>query len=74
MLLRCACDALCADFLPALYPPPPLGRSRFDCAHQGLSEGWSDLYAKDLDCQWIDITDVPAGQRCSQLNSLWLPR
>lgn len=28
---------------------------------QGLSVGWMDIYSKDLDGQWIDITDVPDG-------------
>jgi hypothetical protein len=32
-----------------------------DCAHQGLTPGWGDLYAAGLPCQWIDITDVPPG-------------
>lgn len=28
---------------------------------QGLSVGWMDIYSKDLDGQWIDITGVPDG-------------
>ncbi|CDQ88137.1 unnamed protein product [Oncorhynchus mykiss] len=38
-------------------------RRRYACtAHtQGLSPGCHDTYAADIDCQWIDITDVPAG-------------
>lgn len=27
----------------------------------GISAGWSDVYAADYDCQWIDITDVTDG-------------
>lgn len=27
----------------------------------GISAGWGDLYGSELDCQWIDITDVPPG-------------
>uniref|UniRef100_A0A8C2I935 Lysyl oxidase homolog n=1 Tax=Cyprinus carpio TaxID=7962 RepID=A0A8C2I935_CYPCA len=36
---------------------------RYACtAHtQGLSPGCHDTYAADIDCQWIDITDVPPG-------------
>ncbi len=29
---------------------------------QGLSVGWMDIYSKNLDGQWIDITDLPAGE------------
>ncbi|MFP2924633.1 lysyl oxidase family protein [Pyxidicoccus sp. 3LG] len=28
---------------------------------QGISPGWADIYAADLPCQWLDITDVPDG-------------
>lgn len=28
---------------------------------QGISVGWVDVYLSHLDCQWIDITGVPAG-------------
>ncbi|XP_059825627.1 protein-lysine 6-oxidase isoform X2 [Hypanus sabinus] len=36
---------------------------RYACtAHsQGLSPGCYDTYNADIDCQWIDITDVKAG-------------
>ncbi|XP_077413917.1 protein-lysine 6-oxidase-like isoform X2 [Vanacampus margaritifer] len=38
-------------------------RRRYACtAHtQGLSPGCHDLYAANIDCQWIDITDVTPG-------------
>jgi hypothetical protein len=34
---------------------------RFHCGFQGIQRGWSDVYGAGLDCQWVDITDVPAG-------------
>lgn len=49
------------DFFPAAYPLLPIGKDRFDCVHQGISEGWADQYHKTLDCQWIDVTNVPPG-------------
>ena len=38
-------------------PPGPL----FYCAEQGLQRGWSDHYSAGVDCQWIDVTNVPPG-------------
>lgn len=29
------------------------------CANQGIVAGWEDEYFAGLDCQWIDITDLP---------------
>jgi hypothetical protein len=26
-----------------------------------LHVGWEDVYPNDIDCQWVDITGVPAG-------------
>ncbi|XP_022613754.1 protein-lysine 6-oxidase-like isoform X2 [Seriola dumerili] len=38
-------------------------RRRYACTShtQGLSPGCHDIYAANIDCQWIDITDVPPG-------------
>lgn len=33
----------------------------YDCADQGISLGWQDVYDKSLDCQWIDVTGLPGG-------------
>jgi len=33
----------------------------YDCQIQGISAGWADVYHKSLDCQWVDVTGVPAG-------------
>jgi hypothetical protein len=37
------------------------GYPMYNCAEQGISVGWADTYDAWLDCQWLDVTDVPAG-------------
>ena len=33
----------------------------YTCTDQGISAGCSDLYGANLGCQYLDVTDVPAG-------------
>jgi hypothetical protein len=33
----------------------------YDCNEQGIGQGCADNYGSELQCQWIDITDLPAG-------------
>jgi hypothetical protein len=40
----------------------PLALPQFDCVNQGISRGFSDFYESGLPCQWVDITDTPAGE------------
>ncbi|MBK7997586.1 MAG: hypothetical protein IPK15_02330 [Verrucomicrobia bacterium] len=35
--------------------------ARYDCQNQGIQRGWADVYSRNLPCQWVDITGVPAG-------------
>ena len=35
--------------------------SKYDCDTQGIQVGWSDIYDSGLAGQWIDITNIPAG-------------
>ena len=35
--------------------------SHYNCGNQGIHAGWYDAYGRSLDCQYVDITDVPAG-------------
>lgn len=46
------------DSMPVLPDAPPF---QFHCGFQGLTRGWADIYDSSLDCQWVDITDVPDG-------------
>jgi len=49
------------DPIPSLNPPPANPATPYDCNNQGLHVGWEDDYPAGVDCQWIDITDVPPG-------------
>jgi Lysyl oxidase len=33
----------------------------FSCNYQGLTRGWEDVYYRNLDCQWLDITGLRPG-------------
>ncbi|HEU4577481.1 MAG TPA: lysyl oxidase family protein [Polyangiaceae bacterium] len=48
------------DSEPVGIPGAPT-TPRFHCGFQGIQRGWSDVYGAGLDCQWVDITDVPEG-------------
>ncbi len=34
---------------------------KYTCTNQGISAHCTDIYASNLDCQWIDVTDIPDG-------------
>lgn len=40
----------------------PLRHPYIDCVDQGVAPGWIDEYKMGLECQWLDVTDVRAGQ------------
>lgn len=35
---------------------------KYICANMGITVGCSDIYDSDIDCQWIDITDIEDGE------------
>lgn len=47
---------------------------KYNCTYQGVQVGWADVYPAALDCQWIDVTDVPSGEYdlCVLLNTAHL--
>ena len=46
----CLIDLICTE-----------GNNKYGCANMGLTVGCFDEYGADLDCQWIDVTDIPDG-------------
>ena len=44
-----------------------LCKAKYDCMNQGLSVGWSDIYRRSFDCQWIDITGIANGTYLLQI-------
>ena len=49
------------DSFQYLFDPWVELTRKYDCDFQGMQAGWSDIYGAALDCQWVDITDVPNG-------------
>lgn len=39
----------------------PTGEQQFSCDLMGISPGCLDRYWAELECQWIDVTDLPDG-------------
>ncbi len=40
----------------------PTALQRYYCNYMGITAGCEDLYVNDIQCQWVDITDVPDGK------------
>jgi hypothetical protein len=56
-------QAFClVDVVNWAWPELGNGNPAYNCFNQGISVGWTDIYDRFLDCQWIDVTDVPYGE------------
>lgn len=49
------------DSRQVLLGPNVACNPKSTCDSQGIQAGWSDIYGNVLDCQWLDITGVAAG-------------
>ena len=38
------------------------GSPQYGCGNMGITAGCYDIYSSELECQWIDVTDVPDGR------------
>ncbi|MCC7536217.1 MAG: hypothetical protein IT379_08385 [Deltaproteobacteria bacterium] len=55
-------QAYCMEDTQQVLPGPDVGCVKvYSCDEQGIQAGWSDLYGNALDCQWLDVTGLPAG-------------
>lgn len=47
------------------------GLAKFGCGNMGITAGCYDIYNAGLQCQWVDVTDVPAGTYHLVLKTNW---
>ena len=51
----------CVMDLAEFIDPPEEGCNTYNCSNQGISVGCADIYHSGLDCQWLDLTEIPDG-------------
>jgi hypothetical protein len=51
------------------------GMGQYNCSDMGISSGCYDIYGAGTQCQWLDITEIPAGQYrfVALVNPYYLP-
>ncbi|MEM0999704.1 MAG: lysyl oxidase family protein [Bacteroidota bacterium] len=47
------------------------GTPKYGCSNMGITAGCGDIYGASLDCQWVDITDVPSGRYTLVVRTNW---
>ena len=47
------------------------GPQKYTCSNMGITAGCQDIYSRYLDCQWVDITDLDAGDYTLVIRVNW---
>ena len=47
------------------------GIPKYGCSNMGITAGCGDIYSTSVECQWIDITDVPSGRYTLVVRTNW---
>jgi PKD repeat protein len=45
--------------------------AQYSCGNMGITAGCADIYSSSLTCQWIDVTNVPAGTYYLVIRTNW---
>ena len=57
----CVLDLECSDG----------GTAKYTCGNMGITAGCGDIYSSGLSCQWVDVTNVPAGSYTMLMRTNW---
>ena len=47
------------------------GTAQYGCSNMGISAGCADIYGSGLSCQWLDVSEVPAGKYTVVVTTNW---
>lgn len=47
------------------------GVAKYNCSNQGITAGCGDYYSHSLNCQWVDITNIPSGTYTLVVRTNW---